>query len=315
LVSALACKFAITAESLGAPAAWRDTPHRLDGQECKTEGALQLAPVSEIRPDQAAQLLGELTQIVACACAVIRAISPTEGYETKADQSPVTKADVASEKTILQGLAKLMPGVPVLSEEMASREAPPALDGSFFVVDPLDGTREFIAGRDEFTVNLAIVTAGLPILAIVAAPKRGQIWRGIVGRGAERMRLLADGADEPCPIHTRSWPSVGVAVVSRSHLDPDTEKFLEKLGPVERLPSGSAIKFCQVAEGAADVYPRLATTCEWDVAAGHALVAASGGIVTKPDGGKLTFGHADKNFRIPSFIAWGDPAKAASVVN
>ncbi len=268
----------------------------------------------EILPDQAAGLLDELTQIVARACAVIREISPAGGHETKADQSPVTKADVASEETILQGLAKLMPGAPVLSEEMAGREAPPPLDGSFFVVDPLDGTREFIAGRDEFTVNLGIVTRGTPVLGIVAAPRRNLVWRGVVGGKAERLRLLADGADQAQAIRTRKWPQQGgVAVVSRSHLDPDTKSFLEKLGKVDQLPSGSAIKFCQVADASADVYPRLATTCEWDVAAGHAVVIAAGGIVTRPDGKTLTYGHADKNFRIPSFIAWGDPVKAASV--
>jgi len=275
-----------------------------------------LAPALEILPDQAAGLLDDLTKIVARACTVIRGISPTAaGQQLKPDQSPVTAADVASEAVILEGLAKLMPEVPVLSEEMASTKGAPALDGSFFVVDPLDGTREYIAGRDEFTVNLGIVTRGTPILGIVAAPNRGQLWRGIVGRQAERLRLTADGADQPQAIRTRHWPSVGVAVVSRSHLDPNTEKFLAGLGQVERLPSGSAIKFCQVADGSADVYPRLATTCEWDVAAGHALVAAAGGIVTTPDGGSLTFGHAGKNFRVAAFIAWGDPVKAASIEN
>jgi 3'(2'), 5'-bisphosphate nucleotidase len=276
-----------------------------------------LAPAFEILPDQAAWLLDDLTAIVARACAVIRDISPAAaGAQLKPDQSPVTAADVASEAAILEGLAKLMPEVPVLSEEMASAEAPPPLHGSFFVVDPLDGTREFIAGRDEFTVNLAIVARGTPVLGIIAAPNRGQIWRGIVGRQAERLRLLADGADQSRPIRTRRWPErSGVAVVSRSHLDPATEAFLERLRPVTRASSGSAIKFCQIAEGTADVYPRLATTCEWDVAAGHALVAAAGGIVTTPDGGSLTFGHADRNFRVPAFIAWGDPVKAASVEN
>lgn len=275
-----------------------------------------MAPACEILPDQAARLLGDLTGIVARASTVIRAISPAAGTQLKPDQSPVTAADVASEATILEGLAGLLPEVPVISEEMASAKAPPALDGSFFVVDPLDGTREFIAGRDEFTVNLAIVTRGTPVLGIIAAPNRGQVWRGIVGGPAERLRLLADGADEPRSIRTRRWPEQnGVAVMSRSHLDPATEAFLERLGPITRDASGSAIKFCQIADGSADVYPRLATTCEWDVAAGHALVAAAGGIVTTPDGGSLTFGHADKNFRVPAFIAWGDPVKAASFEN
>jgi len=276
-----------------------------------------LASAFEILPDQAARLLDDLTGIVARASTVIRGISPAAaGTHLKPDQSPVTAADVASETAILEGLARLLPDVPVLSEEMASAKAPPALNGSFFVVDPLDGTREFIAGRDEFTVKLAIVTRGTPVLGIIAAPNRGQVWRGIVGRQAEQLRLLADGADQSRPIRTRRWPEQnGVAVVSRSHLDPATEAFLEGLGPVTRASSGSAIKFCQIADGSADVYPRLATTCEWDVAAGHALVVAAGGIVTTPDGGSLTFGHAGKNFRVPAFIAWGDPAKAAALEN
>jgi 3'(2'), 5'-bisphosphate nucleotidase len=275
-----------------------------------------LAPALDILPDQAAGLLDELTKIVARACAVIRDISPmAAGQQLKPDQSPVTAADVASETAILEGLARLMPEVPVLSEEMASSKGPPVLDGSFFVVDPLDGTREYIAGRDEFTVNLGIVTRGTPILGIVAAPNRGLVWRGIVGGQAERLRLTASDADQPQAIRTRRWPDVGVAVVSRSHLDPNTEKFLAGLGPMQRLPSGSAIKFCQVADGSADVYPRLATTCEWDVAAGHALVVAAGGIVTTPDGGNLTFGHANRNFRVPAFIAWGDPVRATSIEN
>jgi len=274
-----------------------------------------LAASSDISPARAAALLDDLTKIVARASALIRAVSPeTVGRKLKPDQSPVSAADEASEAAILEGLARLLPAVPVISEEMSGRAAPPALDGSFILVDPLDGTREFLAGRDEFTVNLAIVTGGTPIAGIVAAPRRGQVWRGIVGRGAERLRLLADGADQPQAIRTRRWPERGgVAVVSRSHLDPATEAFLARLGPLTREPSGSAIKFCQVAEGAADVYPRLATTCEWDVGAGHALIAAAGGVVTSPQGSDISFGHAGKDFRIPAFIAWGDPAKAASV--
>ena len=275
-----------------------------------------MAALSHISPADAAGLIDALTAIVARASALIcNFSSETVGRQLKPDQSPVTVADEASEAAILEGLAKLMPGVPVVSEEKSGREAAPALGGSFLMVDPLDGTKEFLAGRDEFTVNLAIVTGGTPIAGIITAPRRGQVWRGIVGRGAERLRLLADGADQPQAIRTRRWPERGgVAVVSRSHLDPATEALVARLGPVSRVPSGSAIKFCQVAEGAADVYPRLATTCEWDVAAGHALIAAAGGTVTDAQGAALTFGHADKNFRIPAFIAWGDPEKAASLV-
>ena len=274
-----------------------------------------MTPDSEISPALAAHLLVELTAIVARASTLIRTFSQADvSRRLKPDQSPVTAADEASEAVILEGLARLLPNVPVVSEEMAGSTTPPALDHSFVVVDPLDGTREFLAGRDEFTVNLAIVTRGVPVVGIIAAPNRSQIWRGVVGQQAERLRLLADGADQPQPIHARRWPAHdAVAAVSRSHFDAATDAFLARLGPVNCSPSGSAIKFCQIAEGAVDVYPRLATTCEWDVAAGHALVVAAGGIVTTPQGSALPYGRVAENFRVPAFIAWGDPAKAASV--
>jgi 3'(2'), 5'-bisphosphate nucleotidase len=267
---------------------------------------------SEILPAQAAKFLDDLTAIVARACAEITAVSPSSVVRRmKPDKSPVTAADEASEAVILQGVARLLPAVPVISEESASANQRP-LDGSFMIVDPLDGTREFLAGRDEFTVNLAIVTRGTPIAGIIAAPKRGQIWRGIDGLKAERLRLSKSGFDQPQAIRTRRWPRRrAVAAVSRSHFDANTEAFLGTLGSPATLASGSAIKFCHVAEGDADVYPRLATTCEWDVAAGHALVVAAGGAVTNGKGLPLVYGRAADNFRVPAFIAWGDPEKAA----
>ncbi len=262
----------------------------------------------EISPARAAALLDDLTAIVASACAKISALSAARLIpRLKADQSPVTVADEASEALIIEGIARLLPGVPVISEESADAQRD-RFDGSFLIVDPLDGTREFLAGRDEFTVNLAIITGGVPIAGIIAAPARGRVWRGVVGIKAERLRLLEDGADQAQPIRTRAWPREGaVAAVSRSHFDPATDAFLAKLGPVTRSASGSALKFCQVAEGGADVYPRLATTCEWDVAAGQALVVAAGGAVTTPQGLPLDFGRAAENFRVPAFIAWGMP--------
>jgi 3'(2'), 5'-bisphosphate nucleotidase len=272
-------------------------------------------PGSEILPVDAVGLLDELTRIIAHACAKIRAISPvTVVQRIKPDRSPVTVADELSEAAILQGLAGLLPGIPVISEESAGDQPVAGLDKSFLIVDPLDGTREFIAGRDEFTVNLAIVTRGVPIAGIIAAPARGQVWRGVIGARAERLRLLADGADDARAIHTRRWPDhAAIATVSRSHFDSATGAFLAKLGPVTRQAAGSAIKFCQIAEGVADVYPRLATTCEWDVAAGHALVVAAGGKVTSPQGSPLAYGRAAENFRVPAFMAWGDTEKAASI--
>jgi 3'(2'), 5'-bisphosphate nucleotidase len=272
-----------------------------------------LASGFEILPGQAAQFLDDLTTIVARACAEIAAASPSAVVQRiKPDQSPVTNADEVSEAVILQGVARLLPSVPVVAEESATRIRAP-LDKSFLIVDPLDGTREFLAGRDEFTVNLAIVTRGVPIAGIIAAPKRGQVWRGITGMRAERLRLSKNGVDQPQTIYARRWPLQGaVAVISRSHFDADTDAFLVSLGSPARRASGSAIKFCQVAEGSADVYPRLGTTCEWDVAAGHALIVAAGGVVTNRKGLPLTYGRVVDNFRVPAFIAWGDPDKAAS---
>src|SRR5262245_275822 len=301
-------------ESMVAPK-WRgDTPHPHDRQGQR--GGIKVATVksvSEIPPAEAARLLDDLTLIVARACAVIRDVSPaTVVQRVKPDDSPVTAADEASQAVILEGLARVLPGVPIVSEESTGHDRG-KLGENFLIVDPLDGTREFLAGRDEFTVNLAIISGGIPLAGIIAAPKRDRLWRGIVGGKSERLRLLRDGADQPHPIHTREWPPRGaIAAISRSHFDARTDAFLDSVGPIQRLPSGSAIKFCQVAEGAADVYPRFATTCEWDVAAGHALVTAAGGIVSDAQGVPLTYGRAAQDFRVPSFIAWGDPGKAAA---
>ena len=269
---------------------------------------------SDISPAQARQLLDDLTALIARAGTEIGAASPTTVVRRlKADQSPVTAADEASEAVILRGLAQILPNVPVIAEESVDAAAPADLTGSFVIVDPLDGTREFLAGRDEFTVNLAIVTHGLPVAGIIAAPKQGKLWRGVIGYGAERLRLSGGGADRAEAISTRPWTDDPIVVVSRSHMDSATDKFVSALGPVTQVPCGSAIKFCHIAEGNADVYPRLATTCEWDVAAGHALVVAAGGIVTAPPGILLTYGRAAQNFRVPAFVAWGDPGKATAV--
>jgi 3'(2'), 5'-bisphosphate nucleotidase len=146
------------------------------------------------------------------------------------------------------------------------------------------------------------------VLGIVAAPALGLLWRGFTGGGAERMRM-GRASGSAMPIRTRARPDTGlVAAVSRSHLEARTQAFLAGFPDVTPLPCGSSVKFCRLAEGAADVYPRLAPTCEWDIAAGHAVLAAAGGAVRKPDGGPLRYGGGD--FRVPGFIAWGDPASA-----
>ncbi len=264
---------------------------------------------------RADRLLDDLTTIVSeAAAAILAARACPLDPRAKSDHSPVTAADEAAEAVILNGLARVLPGVPVVSEEAAGRTPPAYLGDQFILVDPLDGTRELLAGRDEFTVNVAIVSDGRPVLGIVAAPALGLVWRGQIGR-AERLRLApgthADAAYEQIEIRTRPCPATGlIAAVSRSHLDGETQAFLARLPVTKTLNCGSAVKFCQVAEGAADIYPRFGTTCEWDVAAGHAVLAAAGGSLTTPEGTPLPYGRIAERFRVPGFIAWGDPSAA-----
>jgi len=273
-----------------------------------------LTPDRDLTPELVARLLDDLTGIVARASTAILTISKGEVvHETKPDGSPVTAADMASELVILRELAALAPNVPVVSEESVEAGVAP-LGDCFFLVDPLDGTREFLAGRDEYTVNVAIIRGGTPLAGIVCAPAQGTLWRGIAGQPAERLRLNGDKAEAPHPIRVRPWPGDKiVAAVSRSHLDPNTQAFLKKFGSVEPNAAGSSVKFCKIAEGVVDLYPRLATTCEWDIAAGHAVLTAAGGAVTDPKGQPLKYGRADLDFRVPAFIAWGAPAKIQAV--
>jgi 3'(2'), 5'-bisphosphate nucleotidase len=263
---------------------------------------------------RAAELMEPLTDLVIQAGAAILAVNRhAMEIDGKADGSPVTEADIAADRIIGEGLARLVPGVSALSEERAHL-AKSAYDGSFFLIDPLDGTKEFVAGRKEFTVNLALVVNGAPLLGIIGAPALGLIWRGLVGRGAERL-TMNEAARSAEPIHTRPIPRRGdpwVVAVSRSHGDKRTEAFIDARPGADRKMLGSAVKFGRVAEGVADIYPRLAPTCEWDVAAGHAIVTAAGGKVTDGNGGPLHFGTGRKDFVVPEFIAWGDPKAAGS---
>ena len=253
-------------------------------------------------------LLHALTLLaVQASRAVLTARQTKPTPHTKPDGSPVTSADVAAESVILEGLARLLPGLPVVSEENGASS--PAPGHTFLLVDPLDGTREFISGRDEFTVNIALIVEGQPELGLVAAPALGTVWRGTRGAGAERLRFDADGLGKAEPVRTRPMPArAPIAFASRSHLDADTAAMLDAIPGAVRHACGSALKFCRLAEGAGDLYPRLAPTSEWDVAAGHALLAAGGGTVLTPNGGTLLYGNAEGRFILPAFIAWGDPA-------
>jgi 3'(2'), 5'-bisphosphate nucleotidase len=271
-----------------------------------TGKAARLPPHDIDSPD--VETVDALTKLVVRAASKIESIGHAGVTQRmKPDGSPVTAADEASEAIILNGLARILPNVPVISEERGDR--PELSPGDRFVLlDPLDGTREFLAGRDEYAINLAIVSAGVPVLGIIAAPARGLLWRGFA-EVAERLRMSGDDLRRPERIRTRRWPQRGaVALISRSHFDAETDALLARLPQAVREASGSSLKFCRIAEGSADVYPRLGTTSEWDIAAGHALVVAAGGCMAEPSGAALTYGRADRQFRSPSFIAWGDPA-------
>src|ERR1700761_966637 len=271
-------------------------------------------PVRAIDAATAAGLIEPLTDLVVRAGLAILAVN-RDGMkvEGKSDGSPVTEADLAADRIIADGLKRLIPEIPALSEERVSSMKAP-FRGSFFLIDPLDGTKEFVAGRGEFTVNIALVSNGTPLLGIIGAPALGLIWRGLVGRGGEG-RAMGDGGPIVAtePIHTRCLPPPGapwIAAVSRSHGDARTEAFIDGRPGAVRLKLGSAVKLGRIAEGAADIYPRLAPTCEWDIAAGHAVVTAAGGRITDAQGADVQFGRGRDDYIVPEFIAWGDPAAA-----
>jgi 3'(2'), 5'-bisphosphate nucleotidase len=225
--------------------------------------------------------------------------------------------DVAAAADLIGPLTELVirAGAAILAVDRSAMKVDGKLDGSPVTeADPLDGTKEFVAGRNEFTVNLALVTEGKPLLGIVGAPGLGLVWRGLVGRGAERLTIVDMSVRATQRIRTRRCPPPGkpwTVAVSRSHGDARTEAFIERRPGAVRAELGSAVKFGRVAEGAADIYPRLSPTSEWDVAAGHAVVTAAGGKVTDSKGAELHFGLGRENFIVPEFIAWGDPAAAA----
>jgi 3'(2'), 5'-bisphosphate nucleotidase len=271
---------------------------------------------SKMRDLTAPALLDGLTLLVSQAAAeILRIAGGTLAAREKSDATPVTAADEASEAILLEGLARLLPGIGIVSEEAAAQTAPPKPGETFILVDPLDGTREILAGRDEYTINVAIIHRGRPVFGLLAAPARARIWRGAPGHSSECLLLRPgegpDRAQERKTIRTRSFDSDHpVALVSRSHLDPQTENFLARWPRIERRDCGSAVKFGLLAQGSADLYPRLSTTSEWDIAAGDAILTGAGGLVVTPDGNPVLYGQNDGRFLIPAFIAWGDAAAA-----
>lgn len=219
-----------------------------------------------------------------------------KGAELKGDGSPVTLADTAAEAVILPVLAALTPDIPVVSEENAASHSLAAAP-RFWLVDPLDGTKEFIRSEKDgaFTVNIALIEDGQPTLGVVFAPALERMFTGCIGQGAQE-----DGR----AIGIRSLPETGaVAVASKSHRDDTTNAWLEAHGIQETVSIGSSLKFCLLAAGEADVYPRFAPTMEWDTAAGHAVLAAAGGHVTTTDG-STPFGYGKPDYFNEGFIAW-----------
>lgn len=257
-----------------------------------------LAPIAKM-PD--------LIQLIERAGAVIMEHyqATTEVWE-KDDRSPVTAADRAAEAVILAGLRELDPQIPIVAEEEVAAKGPPDIgDGPFWLVDPLDGTKEFLSRNGEFTVNIALINDASPVLGIVYAPALDRYWWGVMGQGATRR----DG-DAVQTVQTRPWPAAGaIAVASRSHRDDKTNQWLAAQGISDTKAAGSSLKLCLVATGEADVYPRFGRTMEWDIAAGHAVLAAAGGTVTGADGAPFTYGKQPV-FENPPFIAWGDRTRA-----
>ncbi len=224
----------------------------------------------------------------------------------KDDRSPVTEADEIAETIILERLAALVPDVPVVAEECAAKGILPQVGSRFILVDPLDGTKEFLNRNGEFTVNIALIENGKPVVGCVFAPAVDTLYAG--GDTAWRVR---DGVESG--ISTRDYPAEGLtALCSRSHPDPKSEAFLSHYTIADRREAGSSLKFCRVAEGAADVYPRFGPTMEWDVAAGHAVLAAAGGEVLMPDGAPFLYGKTDSGFKNVAFVAWGQGELAPS---
>ena len=221
----------------------------------------------------------------------------------KADASPVTEADEQAEILLTAAIAAADPGALIVGEEACAAGIRPDPCTRFWLIDPVDGTKDFIAGGPDYSVNVALIDGGVPVLGLVLAPRSGLLWAGAVGLGVAAFRQIAGGAREP--ITTRAMGDAPVVVTSRSHLDHQTRAYCAAIPNARTEPSGSSLKFCLLAEGSADVYPRFGPTSEWDTAAGDAVLRAAGGIVRHPDGRDFAYGKPE--FLNGAFLAVGDP--------
>ncbi len=223
--------------------------------------------------------------------------------ERKADASPVTAADRAAEAVILRHLAAIAPDTPVVAEEAASAGRLPDVGSEFFLVDPLDGTREYVKGGADFTVNIALIRDGAPVAGIVYAPATGELYAATADIGAVAMKVARDRPGPPRPIHVRIPKAALDVVASKSHRTPETDAYIARYEVGGLVSAGSSLKFCTVAEGAADLYPRMGTTMQWDTAAGDAVLRAAGGKVVTLDGRPLPYGPG----AAPGLAAWQNP--------
>jgi 3'(2'), 5'-bisphosphate nucleotidase len=253
-------------------------------------------------------LLEGLAEASVAAGAAIMAIYDSDFAVTmKSDASPVTAADAAGEAIILEALAKLSPTVPVVAEEEVSAGRIPDTEGHFYLVDPLDGTKEFVGRNGDFTVNIALIEDHTPSLGVVFAPVERRLFAGDVQAGTAWTAIVdADGKiGARLPLRIRPAPGDGLAAVaSRSHNSPATEAYLDQFDVATRVSRGSSLKLCMVACGEADLYPRLAPTMEWDIAAGDAVLRAAGGSLHAPDGTPMRYGKP--RFFNVGFVAAGD---------
>jgi 3'(2'), 5'-bisphosphate nucleotidase len=273
-----------------------------------TTGRLDLATAGR---DEAALLLARIA--LAAGPAVMAEYAHGGPARAKGDGSPVTAADEKAEATIRERLAAWAAPIPIVAEEATAAGAPMIVAERFVLVDPLDGTREFIARNGEFTVNVALIERGQPIAGAVYAPALARLWFA----GARAFACAVPvGADLPPPeawraLKVRAAPPALTALASRSHCDAPTEAFLAGLPIADRRSAGSSLKFCVIAEGEGDVYPRFGPTMEWDTAAGDAVLRAAGGTTLAVEGGPLLYGKIAAGLRNGGFVAWGDPRAAA----
>lgn len=232
--------------------------------------------------------------------------------ERKADKTPVTEADREAEVVLLQALAKLMPDVPVVAEEQVASGRVPEINDIFFLVDPLDGTREFIKKRGEFTVNIGLIVSGTPVFGLIYAPVLKRLFVTTGPETALEFELppastvtsLSSLCARKLCVRSPKEDCI-IAFASRSHRTEETDAFLERHGVTQTRKVGSSLKFCLIASGEADLYPRLGPTSEWDIAAGHAILSIAGGHVAQLDGEPLAYGKVEQKFLNPEFVAWG----------